>query len=123
MIDLTEDETKEIYKELYWDKLKLDSIKYYSVSQKLFDMGVNAGNSRSGKIAQMSINLLEEKGLKVDGIIGNNSIREINRFCKNSHFANIFLNTLKFYQSKHYIDIVERKPTQRKFLKGWLARV
>ena len=56
MIDLTEDEAKEIYKELYWDKLKLDSIKYYSVSQKLFDMGVNAGNSRSGKIAQMSIN-------------------------------------------------------------------
>ena len=66
--NLTKDGAKEIYKEVYWDKNKVESLSA-DLRHIYFDMCVNQGRGRAVKILQQAANA-KGAGLKVDGGMG-----------------------------------------------------
>jgi len=70
--NLTKDGAKEIYKEVYWDGNKVESLSE-DLRHIYFDMCVNQGRGRAVKILQQSANA-KGAGLKVDGGLGPKTI-------------------------------------------------
>lgn len=98
------------YKTQFWDKMNLDLIVNENTILQLFDMGINAGISRAVKIAQKIC------GTKEDGILGVKTAFEINHHGFN--FTNMYINArIAFYK-----NLAEKKPKNKKFLKGWIKR-
>lgn len=100
-----------IAKTHYWDKLKADNIKNQSVAEFLVDFAYNCGVGTAAKKIQ------EVLGVNADGVIGNITLGAIN----NANQEDLF-NNLKTKRRNYYLAIVARKPSQIKFLKGWLRR-
>ena len=57
-------------------------------------------------------------GLKADGIVGKNTLAALNR-----QDPQVFFNRLKARRKQFYERIVEKRPSQVRFLKGWLRRL
>ena len=72
--ELTRDHAKEIYKNDYWKPLRLYMIDNANACLDIFDFAVNAGVSRSVKIAQ------KLAGTKEDGILGGITAKAINEY-------------------------------------------
>ena len=108
---LTKDMVKPFYKKMYWDKLKCDSLPI-GVDYAVFDFGVNAGTGQSAKFLQRAV------GAADDGSIGPGTLSYVARMDKEE-----ILNKFSEQKNQFYKGIVERKPTQGKFLNGWLSRV
>lgn len=111
VLELQLTEVGEIYKRWYWDILRLDFVKNLQVATALFDVGVNTGNIRAARIAQ---GILNET---VDGLIGEKTLAAINDF-----EPGVFISLFSMEVKKFYFGIVQRKPDQHVFLKGWTAR-
>jgi len=100
-----------IYKQIYWDRIRGDEIRDQQVANILFDGHVNHG-SWGVKMMQGIL------GVPRDGIVGPVTLSYINR-------ANPF-QLFQDYKAKRkwaYNDLVRRNPTDRRFLRGWLARI
>ena len=109
--NLTKDGAKEIYKEHYWDKNKVESLSE-ELRHIYFDMCVNQGRGRAVKILQRAAN---GKGanLKVDGGMGPKTIAAMD---------GVELDRVRAYRVKYYADLVTRKPDLEKFYFGWSRR-
>ena len=108
---LTEAKAKEIYKRDYWDVVKGDEIQVQEIAAAIFDFAVNAGPGRAIKLAQRAIKTAD------DGVIGPLTIKGWNRAHVGLFLANYALEKIKFYR-----DIVTARPSQKKFIMGWLNR-
>ena len=111
--NLTKDGAKEIYKETYWDKNKVESLPE-NLRHIAFDMYVNQGKSRGVKILQQAANA-KGAGLKVDGGLGPMTLKAITE-------SNVELDRVRAYRIKYYADLVTRKPDLEKFYFGWFRR-
>jgi len=109
--NLTKDGAKEIYKEVYWDKNKVESLSE-DLRHIYFDMCVNQGRGRAVKILQQSANA-KGAGLKVDGGMGPKTIAAMD---------GVELDRVRAYRVKYYADLVTRKPDLEKFYFGWFRR-
>jgi lysozyme family protein len=88
------------------------------VMDKLYDTAVNTGVSRASKILQEALNqLIKPPKLAVDGKIGPSTRRAICGLDENAVLSKYAERQAAFYRA-----IVARKPSQAKFLKGWLRR-
>jgi lysozyme family protein len=85
--------------------------------QKLFDTAVNAGHSRAVKLLQQALNDAGGARLAADGRIGPKTRAAICGLDENA-----VLRKYAERQAAFYRGIVARKPSQAKFLKGWLRR-
>ncbi len=108
---ITQDEAIEIYKQDYYDKLKLEQVLNDSLRWKIFDIAVNMGVSRACKIVQEAI------GVPVDGLIGSVTLTAINY-----SDAELLLKKIEKLQVYHYATICRANEVQYKFLKGWNRR-
>lgn len=102
---------KEIYYKKYWLAANCDKLSN-QIAILHFDSAVNHGVSRSIKFLQCAINVTD------DGIFGQQTLDAINKL--NSLDV---CNSICNQREKFYNDIVLNKPTQSKFLKGWLRRI
>jgi hypothetical protein len=111
--NLTKEGAKEIYKEVYWDKNKVESLPE-ELWHIYFDMCVNQGKSRAVKIIQRAVN---GKGgsLTVDGGMGPMTISAIGK-------SRVELDRVRSYRVKYYADLVTRKPELERFYFGWFKR-
>ena len=109
--NLTKDGAKEIYKEHYWDKNKVESLSE-ELRHIYFDMCVNQGRGRAVKILQQSANA-KGANLKVDGGMGPKTIAAMD---------GVELQRVRAYRIKYYADLVTRKPDLEKFYFGWFRR-
>ena len=109
--NLTKDGAKEIYKEHYWNKNKVESLSE-ELRHIYFDMCVNQGRGRAVKILQRSANA-KGADLKVDGGLGPMTIAAV---------SNVELDRVRAYRIKYYADLVTRKPDLEKFYFGWFRR-
>lgn len=107
---LTLEDVKAIYKKFYWDKIKGEKIENQKIAELIFDTAVNMGVRRAVKIAQSCL------GVKVDGIVGNETIEALNNCDEN------FINAYKLQRIKIYVEISKRGDNI-KFLRGWISRV
>ena len=109
--NLTKDGAKEIYKEVYWDKNKVEKVPE-QLRHIYFDMCVNMGRSRAVKILQESANN-KGKNISVDGGMGPMTLKAI---------ENVELERVRAFRVKYYADLVTRKPDLEKFYFGWFRR-
>ena len=109
--NLTKDGAKEIYKEHYWNKNKVESLSE-ELRHIYFDMCVNQGWGRAVKILQHAANA-KGAGLKVDGGMGPMTIAAMD---------GVELDRVRAYRIKYYADLVTRKPDLEKFYFGWFRR-
>ena len=109
--NLTKEKAKEIYKQKYWDKNNVKGLPEH-LRHIYFDMCVNMGKRRAGKIVQRAAN---NKGhdLLVDGFLGPITLGKI---------GNVELNRVRAYRIKYYADLVTKRSDLEKFYFGWFKR-
>lgn len=109
-------EAKEIYEKLYWKTNNLDCVDHPATACAIFDIGVVCGTRSAARLAQRACN---ERGkeLRVDGVLGRNSLAAINSL---SHGE--FIRAFADLAAARFRGIVERNPRQRVFERGWLRR-
>ena len=112
------------YKERYWDVNRLDSFPQ-SVAEEMFDTGVNMGVGRAARFLQRALNYLNRNGklygeLTVDGAIGPNTL---NALAAVKSDESVLLTMLNVLQGMHYMEYMDKSPSQRKFARGWFKRV
>lgn len=112
LVNITDEQWGKIFKEYYWDKMKGDKIESQSVANMAVDWAYNAG---VGTVSKKIQNIV---GTKPDGIIGGGTLKLINDYDSKELFDAIKAARIMFYKK-----LVEKKPSNSKFLKGWLRRV
>lgn len=109
---MTTEQVSKIYKDLFWDKCKGDDIKSQSVAELLVDFAVNSGVKTAVRKIQRLVRVTD------DGILGKVTVGAIN----NKNPQTLF-NELYDVRVAYYKQLVARKPSQKKFLNGWLNRL
>lgn len=104
------------YKESFWDALGCD---YFveAIAHLLLDFGINSGLSRGIKHLQKAI-VGCGTNVTVDGKIGKQTINACNELDANCICEYMLQDREAFYRA-----IVANKPSQEKFLRGWINRV
>lgn len=101
----------DILKTLFWDRWKADEIVDQSLANILVDW-VWASGITGIKRPQRILKVV------VDGIVGPKTLAAVNEADVKKLFAELHEDRLK-----HFQEIVNRSPSQKKFLKGWNRRV
>jgi len=106
----------EIYWNEFWVSIKADEIKHAALRNKLFDIAINMGPGRAGKMLQESLNILVKQTtpLKVDGQIGQVTLGVLNAY-RNQRSIVFMLGALM-------VDRYRQNPNAATFLAGWLVR-
>ena len=112
LINITDEQWGHIFKAYYWDKFNADKIESQSIANMSVDWAYNAG---VGTVAKKIQNII---GTKPDGIIGSGSLKLINT----AQDPKELFEQIKAARIMFYKKLVEKKPTNAKFLKGWLNR-
>ncbi len=109
--ELTEEKAKQIYKDDYWDKNRVESLPQ-NLWHIFFDMCVNMGRRTAVKILQRAANS-KGRGIDVDGGMGPATLKAL---------KGIETERVRAYRVKYYSDLVTKKPEQEKFYYGWYRR-
>lgn len=129
MRDLPLETARRIYREDYWDPLRLDDIAALStlLSHELFDTSVNLPYGSAAKFLQRALNVLNDRGswyadIAVDGRIGRLTLAALGDFLRHRRDAGltVLLRALNAQQAMHYIELSEKVPSDEKFVYGWL---
>jgi lysozyme family protein len=118
---------KMFYKVNFWDRFRGDAIPDAHVALELFDTGVNMGVHRAVLFLQQSLNLLNRNGtafddLVEDGKIGNNTLNALREYLRTDR-REYLLKLQNGMQMHHYITYCRERPSQEKYIRGWLKRV
>lgn len=109
---ITDEEWLYIFKDGYWDKCKADEIDSQIIANIIVDWVWMSGVKTAVKKIQKLL------GVEVDGIVGRETINAINNCDEDILFNDIYNERVRFYT-----NIVEKKPSQKIFLNGWLNRL
>jgi lysozyme family protein len=108
--NLTKEGARQIYYKSFWLPMNLGGIQDPLAILHIFDMGVNAGKSRSIKMAQKIVKVEQ------DGKVGPITTAAINDM---PGFTDRFIKA----RISYYKNLVKRKKAYQVFLNGWLRRV
>lgn len=101
----------------FWDENRLGEINNQNIAGKLLDMSVNMGSYRAIIILQQTLVNDMRISVNIDGKIGSETISAINRAS-----APVLLQKIRGRCVAFYEGLVEKKPSNKKFLSGWLRR-
>ena len=107
---ITDEDWDAIFKEMYWDKCRADEINSQAVANLIVDWYWMSGTNAI-KYVQRLIGATE------DGIVGKQTLARLN--AKGDGFVLPIYN----YRKDFYHRIVANRPTQKRFLRGWLNRL
>jgi lysozyme family protein len=108
---LSRGEAIRIYHRDYWRRTRCQKLPD-QVAIAVFDTAVNMGCKRAVKILQKCV------GASVDGLIGPQTLRGIRQVNGEQLLVDYMAR-----RALHYNNIVIKKPTQEKYLRGWLRRL
>jgi len=104
-------EIEEFYRSNFWSPLNADQISNQTIATSIFDFSVNAGIVTSVRLIQSIV------GTKVDGLIGEQTLKRIN----NLDFGYV-QSAFTVAKIKHYTAIVKKRPANKKYFYGWVIR-
>ena len=107
---LTMVQAKDIYWNEYWLKFSCDRFAK-PVGEVYFDCCVNNGQTQSNKFLQRAV------GTEADGIIGPKTVSRLV-----TEDAKVLANSIISQRQRFYENLAEKRPTLKKFLKGWTNR-
>ncbi|MAE83532.1 MAG: peptidoglycan-binding protein [Flammeovirgaceae bacterium] len=110
--NLTREQAIEIYYRDYWVKYKVEMLPHH-LQGAFFDMAVNHGGRRAVKILQESANNRNKKQIAVDGFIGKQTAKAVER---------LEVDRLIAFRCLFFAKIVLNNETQMKFWVGWFRR-
>lgn len=122
---------KQIYKELYWDSLRLTDIADLSpaIALKLADIGVNMGTSRAGEYFQTILNVMNNQqklypDLKTDGKIGTKTIATFKTYLsiRGHDGETVFVRALNCLQGAKYVSLALARQTDEDNIYGWFLK-
>lgn len=116
--NLSETEARDIFYARYWRPLSLDDVITAPAAIPIFDAGVLFGNGVSAINTQRALLGCGYFSLKVDGSLGPKSVEALNGV-KPEFFLREFTALLK----SRIVDVAGTYPRDKKFQKGWTARV
>jgi lysozyme family protein len=99
------------YKAYFWDVYKYQNLNAQPLATKVFDTTINLGPSRSHRILQGVLGLVQ------DGVLGSKSFAEANAVS-----PSVTLVKFQAAQAQFYRDLVAKNPKLQEFLNGWLNR-
>jgi lysozyme family protein len=108
-------DVKPIYRQNYWNLCKADNITNQEVAELLVDMIIHCGvgfNAQHIKAFQRIV------GANQDGKVGPLTLQATNK----GNSRKIY-NELSKYRKSFYKKLTLRRPTQKKFLRGWYNRL
>jgi len=111
LYEMTDEQFTKILKERYWDKWQADKIRSQSVAEMLVQWKWGSG------IVGIK-NAQKVLGVTADGVVGTKTLEAVN----NRNPKELW-ETLKKAREHFFRDLVVKKPTNQKFLKGWLNRL
>ena len=126
-------EVTKFYFDNYWVKAKLNNLPQ-PIANEIFDTGVNQGLNRAVSYFQKSLNILNNDqndypDIKEDGILGDRTLDIFHAYMKvpksgRSELRNIstIVKLLNGLQLNSYINFVVAKPSQERFMYGWINR-
>ncbi len=106
-------EATRIYRLQWWDRYGYARISYDPLAFKVFDLAINMGGMQAHKLLQRAIIFDFSIHLKIDGVLGINTLTAINRCDGAALLAAFKERAIGFYRSL-------RKP---RFEAGWIRRV
>jgi len=130
MADLPIDLAIRIYREDFWDIIRLDEVAKLSpiVAYEMFDTGVNCGIDRPVRFLQRALNIFNNLGtyypdIEVDGVIGRNTLSALGAFLthRGKLGAQVLVEALNSQQGAFYTELAERRPKDEAFTFGWFA--
>lgn len=112
---LTVDDAKVIYKDKYFLNPGFDALPQ-EVQPLVFDYGVHSGPTTAIKKLQKIV------GVEQDGRLGPATLNKVYAYVE-KHSAEKLSQEILKERERHLKKIVEKDPSQKKFLKGWLNRI
>lgn len=117
VFDLELEEAFNIYESEYYLKPKINLLPEL-LRPAVFDMGVNYGPGTAIKVMQSVIHKIGTP-VKVDGVIGPMTAQSAKTAC---NLCPEILMEIADARIEHYRSIVDKDPSQGKFLNGWINR-
>ena len=108
---ISDADATEILRRCYWRRCRADEIKDQSIANLLVDWLWISGTP-AVTITQALL------GVPADGIMGKNTLDVLNRPTPEAFFSR-----LKARRTLYYDRLVTSKPSQRRFINGWLNRL
>ena len=108
---ISDADATEILRRCYWRRCGADEMKDQSIANLLVDWLWISGTP-AVTITQTLL------GVKADGIMGKNTLAALNR-----QKPEAFFSRLKARRKLYYERLVKSKPSQRRFINGWLNRL
>lgn len=115
--NMTKDRAAQIYQAKYWEPA-MCSILPTPVDIVHFDTAVNMGVVKAGKILQLTLNRYMNGSLRVDGVIGKATLKEMEMAPLRPIFYAYIIERLNAYR-----QVCAETHTQKRFLFGWINRV
>lgn len=126
--------TLAFFRESFWDALGLDHVDLQIVADEIYEQAVNAGHGRAGRNLQRALNLLNVRedlsgkvsrlypDLVIDGHPGPATAAALAACVSAGRGLHVFayLNVL---QGAHFVEIIEKDPSQKVNAAGWISRV
>lgn len=131
MRDMTREQAREVYRARFWTAQQLEQVAALSreVALELFDTGVNMGTGAAGRMLQRSLNVLNLGGgfyaeVAVDGRIGAMSVAALREYLsrRGAEGEKVLLCALSSLQGAAYIELAEQRPSDERFVYGWLRQ-
>jgi lysozyme family protein len=114
--DLTVGTAKDIYYQDFWINQAYKHFVSSRIAEKIFDLAINIGKDKAHVILQRALKAVG-KIVEEDGRIGKKTLEAVN-----SSNERELLAATKSEAAGYYRCVVISKPTQKKFLAGWLKR-
>lgn len=124
-------EAKRIYKEKYWDSLRLDEVAALSgrIANELFDTGVNCGIGVAASFLQRSLNVFNNQqahylDVELTSTVGPKTLESLRVFLNRRapDGETVLLRALNALQGAKYIKLAEVRQKDEKFTFGWFLR-
>lgn len=128
MRDMPRSTAAEIYRTRFWLQPRFDVVDDVSpkLAEKLFDIGVNSGQSTGVRFMQRALNVLNQNqrafpDIAVDGGIGAMTMAALKAFlsARGADGHRVLLGMVAAQQSVFYIECAERRVENETFEYGW----
>ncbi len=117
--NLTSADAKMIYLRDFWNKYHYEWFNSAKIGRMVFIMCVVMPPRQAHKILQKAVNLcFDDENLVIDGILGQKTFEAVNRI----YDVERLLRGISIFQAFYYKSLIQRKPSQKKYINGWLKR-